>query len=253
MKVSKKKIVRPRKKGKPTKSKTIFSKILRFLLWGIIIFFMVTTLQVLALKWMPPLSSSFMMIRKIELFVKGSPGTIRYKWKPYEEISEYFPLAVVAAEDQKFPDHFGFDFKAIETAMAENKHKSNIRGGSTISQQVAKNLFCWPGRSYLRKAVESYYTLLIELLWNKKRILEVYINVAELGSGIYGAEAASINYFNKSADKISQNEAALLAAVLPSPRKYSVLKPSNYVQGRTVWIKRQMNQLGGKKYLGKIQ
>lgn len=249
MKVSKKKIIKSKKKNKKTKKKGFFSGILKFLFLIILIFFVGTFLQVLILKWVPPLFSSFMAIRKVEFVIKGSPSTIHYHWKPYDEISEEFALAVIAAEDQKFPDHFGFDLKAIETAIEDNKNRPNIRGGSTISQQVAKNLFCWPGKSYFRKAVESYYTLLIELLWNKKRILEVYINVAELGSGIYGAEAASINYFNQPAKKISRNQAALLAAVLPSPRKYSVIRPSKYVSGRAEWIKRQMNQLGGKKYL----
>jgi monofunctional biosynthetic peptidoglycan transglycosylase len=252
MKVSKKKIVRPRKKSKPNKKKNIFSRFLKFLLLLFIFLIVFSFLQVLILRWVPPLFSSFMAIRKVELVVKGMPATIHYSWKPYDEISEEFALAVVAAEDQKFPEHAGFDFEAIETALEENKTKSSIRGGSTISQQVAKNLFCWPGRSYFRKAIESYYTLLIELMWNKKRILEVYINIAELGSGVYGAEAASLQYFDKPANKISKNEAALLAAVLPSPRKYSVFKPTKYVLGRTEWIKRQMNQLGGKKFLEKI-
>lgn len=253
MKAPKKKIVKSKPKSKKGKKKGIISRIFKFLVWAIILFFVVTFLQVLVLRWVPPAFSSFMIIRKIELWLEGTSGTIRYNWKPYEEISEDFALAVIAAEDQKFPNHFGFDLEAIETAMEENKSKSRIRGASTISQQVAKNLFCWPGRSYVRKAIESYYTLLIEMLWNKKRILEVYLNIAELGPGTYGAEAASKNYFDKSAKKLSRNEAALLAAVLPSPRKYSVFKPSKYVQGRSVWIQKQMTQLGGKKYLEKVQ
>ncbi|MDQ3393286.1 MAG: monofunctional biosynthetic peptidoglycan transglycosylase [Bacteroidota bacterium] len=224
-----------------------------FLFWTMLIFFFASFLQVLVLRWVPPIFTSFMAIRKAEMVIMGGNDKINYNWKPYEEISEYFALAVVAAEDQKFSEHYGFDLKAIETAIEKNKTQTKIKGASTISQQVAKNLFCWPGKSYLRKAIESYYTLLLELLLNKNRILEVYINIAELGPGIYGAEAAAKIYFKKSANKISRNEAALLAAVLPSPKRYSVRNPSAYVQRRAEWIKRQMNQLGGKKYLEKIQ
>lgn len=193
-----------------------------------------------------------MILKKKELFFSGNPHKIHYNWKSYDEISEDFALAVIAAEDQKFPEHKGFDIKAIETAYEKNKTGKNLKGGSTISQQVAKNLFCWPGRSYLRKAFESYYTILIEILWNKKRILEVYINIAELGPRVYGAEAASKIFFNKAARELSRSEAALLAAVLPSPSRFSVKRPSEYVIKRREWIRKQMYQLGNRKFLERI-
>ncbi|CAN5141877.1 hypothetical protein BH23BAC1_BH23BAC1_01350 [soil metagenome] len=193
-----------------------------------------------------------MLIHKTELLLSGKSSEIHYKWRSYEEISKFFPLAVIAAEDQRFPEHFGFDFKAIETAIKDNQNGARIRGGSTISQQVAKNLFCWPQRNYLRKAIESYYTVLIELLWNKKRILEVYINIAELGPQIYGVESAANFYFKKSASGLTRDEAALLAAVLPSPRRYSAINPTPYMVNRREWIKKQMYQLGDKKYLKQL-
>jgi monofunctional biosynthetic peptidoglycan transglycosylase len=166
-------------KRKPTasrKKKGFGKSLLKYIFITITFLFLTSFLQVFLMKWIPPFFSSFMLINKTELIFSGKPSKIHYERTPYENISDYFPLAVIAAEDQRFPEHFGFDLKAIETAIKENQDGSKMRGGSTISQQVAKNLFCWPQRNYLRKAIESYYTVLIEVLWNKKRILEVYIN-----------------------------------------------------------------------------
>jgi monofunctional biosynthetic peptidoglycan transglycosylase len=174
-------------------------------------------------------------------------------WVSYEDISPNLPRAVIAAEDAGFCQHWGFDFKAIQKALAHNEDSRRLRGGSTISNQTAKNVFLWPGdrriTRYARKAVEPYFTLLIEAMWGKKRILEVYLNVVEWGPGVYGAEAAAQHHFGKPASKLTRREAALLAAVLPSPRRYSVAKPGPYVQRRTRWIERQVRHLGGPGYL----
>ena len=153
--------------------------------------------------------------------------------------------AVISAEDQNFADHFGFDWKAIEKAMAHNEHSKRKRGASTVSQQTAKNVFLCSSRSWVRKGLEVYFTLLIETLWSKQRILEVYLNSVEFGDGIFGVEAASRAYFGKAASRLKPSEAALLAAVLPNPHKFKVSSPSPYIRGRQAWILNQMRQLGG--------
>ena len=162
----------------------------------------------------------------------------------WKKISYNAKLAVIASEDQLFPDHSGFDWKNIKKAVAYNKKKPNrVRGASTISQQVAKNVFLWQGRSWLRKGLEAYFTFMIELIWGKKRILEVYLNVVEMGKGIYGIEAASQSYFNKTATQLNRSEAACIAACLPNPKRYSVKPLSGYVAGRRNWVLQQMNNL----------
>ena len=154
---------------------------------------------------------------------------IRYQWADWEEISPQVAIAVVAAEDQKFPVHRGFDVASIKEAMRENPHRRAPRGASTISQQVAKNLFLWPGRNLLRKGLEAYFTVLIELLWPKQRILEIYLNIAQFGPGIFGVRSASEVYFHKSPSQLDLSEAALLAAVLPNPKRFRLESPSDYV------------------------
>ena len=173
-------------------------------------------------------------------------------WVDLDRISPNLPLAVVAAEDQKFPEHWGFDVEAIEKAYSLNQHGHKVRGASTISQQVAKNLYLWSGRSYFRKGLEAYFTVLIEALWPKRRILEVYLNIAEFGYGIYGAEAAAQRFFHKPASRLSRSDAAVLAAVLPNPERLSAAAPSRYVQQRREWILGQMQALGGPEMLGEI-
>ncbi len=164
----------------------------------------------------------------------------------FDEMSPNAKLAVISSEDQIFTDHNGFDFKSIKKAMAYNEKKpGRLRGGSTISQQVAKNVFLWQGRSWVRKGLEVYFTFMIELVWSKKRILEMYLNVAEMGKGIFGIEAASQAYFKKPASKLSRQEAAMIAACLPNPKKYSVKPASRYVTIRSGWVMRQMNHLDG--------
>lgn len=172
-----------------------------------------------------------------------------YRWTAIENISKEAQLAVIASEDQLFFEHNGFDIKAIKTAIEKNKSGKKLRGGSTISQQVARNVFLWQKRSWLRKGLEAYFTVLIELIWGKERILEVYLNIAELGPNTFGMKAAAHNFFKKEATNLNRNEAARLAACLPSPRKYSATNPGSYVQKRTSQIVRQMRALGGTKYL----
>jgi monofunctional biosynthetic peptidoglycan transglycosylase len=188
-----------------------------------------------------------MVIRYFE--GSGKNKSINKKWKDYEHISENMALAIIAAEDQNFFEHHGFDIEAIEKALHKNKRVKRIRGASTISQQVSKNVFLWPSRTWLRKGLEAYFTFLVETFWGKKRILEVYLNVSEMGDGIYGAEAAARVYFKKSAMNLTKGEAALIAAVLPDPRIMSPAKPSMYLYKRQEWIVEQMNNLGSIKLL----
>jgi monofunctional biosynthetic peptidoglycan transglycosylase len=161
-------------------------------------------------------------------------------------------MAALAAEDQNFPRHHGFDFAAIKRAYEHNKGGGTLHGASTITQQVAKNLFLWPAQSYLRKGLEAGYTVFIELLWSKKRILEMYLNIAQFGKSVYGVEAASRVYFGKTARQLTRDQASLLAAVLPNPERYSASKPSSLVRKRIYWIQRQMRQLGGEAFLGRL-
>ncbi len=219
-------------------------------LWLPLWFLLLTTAQVLLLRWIPPVTSAFMLSRRVEALVQRDRDfQLHYSWRSSDRISRNLPIALVAAEDQTFPDHRGFDFKAIDKAMKNNQRGRKVRGASTISQQVAKNLFLWKGRSYLRKGLEAWYTVLIEFLWPKQRILEVYANIAEFGDGVYGAQAAARIYFGKSALKLTPSESARMAAVLPSPRRYSIAKPGPYVQRRARWIERQVRHLGGPAYL----
>ncbi len=169
---------------------------------------------------------------------------VRHEWVDLESISKELQLAVIAAEDQRFAEHNGFDMDAINAALKHNQHSERVRGASTLSQQTAKNLFMWSDRSFLRKGLEAWFTLLMELGWDKARILEVYLNIVEFGPGIYGAEAAARTYFGKPASRLTRYESSLLAAALPNPWRYRVKPPSPYVQKRSVWIRRQMGQLG---------
>jgi monofunctional biosynthetic peptidoglycan transglycosylase len=206
--------------------------------------------QVLLLRWLDPWGSSFMANRQMQAWLDGD-FTLRidYRWRDLEQISRNLPIAVVAAEDQRFPQHRGFDFAAIERAYQNNRKGRKVRGASTLSQQLAKNLFLWSGRSYLRKGLEAWYTLWIEALWPKRRILEVYVNVVEFGDGVYGAEAASRRFFKRPAADLSLSQSARLAAVLPNPKVYSARNPGPYVQRRSRGIERQVKRLGGASYL----
>lgn len=195
-------------------------------------------LYILLLKWVnPPITTT-----QLVSLIKGDG--LKRDYISGKNISYNAKLAVMASEDQLFPDHDGFDWKSIKKAMNYNKKKPNrIRGGSTISQQVAKNIFLWQGRSWIRKGLEVYFTFMIETVWGKKRILELYLNVIEMGRGVYGIEAASQKYFNKAAKNISRTEAAMIASCLPNPKKYSVKPLSGYVASKYPWVLRQMNNL----------
>ncbi|WP_313912657.1 monofunctional biosynthetic peptidoglycan transglycosylase [Tahibacter sp.] len=205
---------------------------------------------VLVFRFVPVGYSGFMLDRQISAWVAGERDfRLRQRWVPLRAVSRELPIALVAAEDQKFPLHHGFDVEAIREAIEDAEDGERLRGASTISQQTAKNLFLWNGRSFVRKGLEAYFTVLIELCWPKQRIVEVYLNVAEFGDGIYGAAAASDVYFRKTPGALTAREASLLAAVLPNPRRLRVDRPSAYVQRRAAWIERQARQLGGPGYL----
>jgi len=212
-----------------------------------------SVLAVASLRWINPPFTAFMAEAQAAAWSNRDANYVyRHSWVDLDRISPNLPLAVVAAEDQKFPEHWGFDVPAIEKAYALNQHSHKVRGASTISQQVAKNLFLWSGRSYFRKGLEAYFTLLIEALWPKRRTLEVYLNIAEFGYGTYGAEAAAQRFFHKPAARLSRGDAAALAAVLPSPERFSAVAPSRYVQQRREWILGQMQALGGPEMLDEV-
>jgi len=200
-----------------------------------------SALSVLALRWLDPPGSMMMLEARIEAWrAYDARYRHRYRWVDMAQISPYAARAVVAAEDQRFVEHTGFDLDAIRQAVESNATGRRVRGASTITQQVAKNLFLWRGRSWLRKGLEAWFTVLIEVLWPKERILEVYLNIAEFGHGIYGVEAAAQAYWRKSAKQLTRTQAATLAAVLPNPRRYRAEPPSPYVQRRREWILQQM-------------
>ena len=223
---------------------------LRRLLWAPVLFVVFSVMQVLLLRFVDPPFSTVMVFRQMEALAQGDwKFRIRYQWRDLDQMARSVPISLVAAEDQRFPDHNGFDLQAIEKARKHNERGGRLRGASTISQQTAKNVFLWQGRSWLRKGLEVWYTVLIEALWPKQRIIEMYANVAEFGDGIYGVQAASRAYWGKDAARLSPAESARLAAVLPSPRRYNAAKPGPYVQRRAAWIQRQARQLGGADYV----
>ena len=220
-------------------------------LWKLpLILLLASVLQVLVLRVVDPPFSMFMAARQAQAWSAGDWDVrIAYDWRDLDAIAPSLPVALVAAEDQNFARHGGFDFDAIDRARRANARGGKVRGASTISQQLAKNLFLWSGRSWVRKGVEAWYTVLIELLWPKQRILEVYANVAEFGDGVYGAQAAARSFFGKDAVRLTRAESARLAAVLPNPKRYSARNPGPYVQRRTRAIERQARQIGGEAYL----
>lgn len=215
----------------------------RFLWKSAVAFFGLSVFLVILYRFVPVYLTPLMLIRGVEQLASGEELQIRHRWVSIDEISKNLLLAVVCSEDQTFLDHFGFDFKAIEQSLeASQRGKKRLRGASTISQQTAKNVFLWPHRSWIRKGFEVYFTLLIETLWSKGRILEVYLNSIEMGNGIYGAEAASQFYFNKRAKDLTTTQAAAIAAVLPNPRRYVANPPGPHVRSRVRWIVGQMNK-----------
>jgi monofunctional biosynthetic peptidoglycan transglycosylase len=225
--------------------KTIVKRIVRF---GVILalgFFLASSVSVAILRFVPVWITPLMIIRSVEqLFDPEKEVVLKNSWVRLEDISSHVPLAVIAAEDQKFRTHGGFDWESIKQARKDIDSGKRFRGGSTISNQTAKNVFLWQGRNLLRKGMEAYFTYLIEWFWGKKRIMEVYLNVIEMGEGIYGIEAASQHFYKKPAKELSRQQSAYIAATLPNPRRWNPTKPTNYLQSRQAWILRNMNNLG---------
>jgi|SRR5690554_2870187 len=221
--------------------KNIRKRIIKLIVSAIIVFFVSSTYTVMLFRFVNPPITIFMIYQ----YINGEHNVVVKEWRSIEEINPTLPLAIIASEDQNFLNHWGFDLKAIEKALANNSKNKRIRGGSTISQQLAKNLFLIPTKSYVRKALEGYFTILIELLWNKKRTMEVYLNVVEYGEGVYGASAAAKMYFGKDASELNQKESSLIVTALPNPIRYSLSRPSAYMYQRSHWVQRQMRNIGG--------
>ncbi|PRX48121.1 monofunctional biosynthetic peptidoglycan transglycosylase [Salegentibacter salegens] len=218
----------------------MIKKIFKFFLKLVGILILFSLFMVVLYKWVPVPFTPLMAIRYFE----NPDEKIQHSWVPRQDISRHLQLGLIASEDQNFVKHRGFDIEAIEKAIEDNQKGKRVRGASTISQQTAKNVFLWPGRNWFRKGLEVYFTFLIETLWSKERILEVYLNSIEMGGGVYGAEAAAQHWFNKSAANLSVYEAAAIAAILPNPREYRANPASNYINQRINWIVRQMQNYG---------
>jgi monofunctional biosynthetic peptidoglycan transglycosylase len=225
--------------------KTFWKRVGQALGWTALGCLGLSILVALVFRFVPVPFSALMVERRATSWVDGKPVVYRHSWVPLDDIAPCMGLAVIAAEDQNFPEHYGFDWKAIEKAMAHNEHSRRKRGASTVSQQIAKNLFLWESRSWVRKGFEVYFTLLLETFWSKRRILEVYLNSVEFGDGVFGVEAASRKFFGKHAKFLHPGEAALLAAVLPNPKKFRADAPTPYLRGRQERIRVQMEKLGG--------
>lgn len=213
-----------------------------------------TSIPVLLLRWLHPLTTAFMLEARAQAALAGERRyRTDYVWVSLEQIAPNAAIAVIASEDQQFPFHAGFDFGSIREAVRASERGRRLRGASTISQQVAKNLFLWPGRSFVRKGLEAYFTVLIESMWPKERILEMYLNIAQFGNGIYGVQAAAERFWHTPAARLTSSEAALLAAVLPNPERLHADRPSRYVMSRRDWILDQMRDLGGPAYLRALE
>ena len=221
-------------------------RVFRFLLKCCVWFVILTVLWVVIYRYIPIYYTPLMVIRSFENKEKSS--TFKHNWVDIEDISIHLQKAVICSEDQKFVNHNGFDIEAIEKAYQNNKKSKRIKGASTISQQTAKNVFLWPNRSWLRKGLETYFTFLIEKLWSKERILEVYLNSIEMGNGVFGAEAASQHWFGTSAKRLNINQSAAIAAILPNPRRYKAQPATSYISARKQWIIKQMGFYGPLKF-----
>ena len=218
----------------------MLKKIFRFIGKAMLYFFVISTFLVVLFKFVPVPFTPLMGIRALEQKSDGQEMTCSHHWVPLEEISPNIQKAVIASEDATFLTHYGFDFNAINKAMENNEKGKKLKGGSTISQQTAKNVFLWQGRSYIRKGLEAYFTVLIELIWGKERIMEVYLNSIEMGSGVYGVQAAANHWYGKSAHNLSKREAAGIAAILPNPRRFKASNSSSYTERRKTRIMRHM-------------
>jgi len=226
----------------------MIKRIIRFL-WKLFLWFVgLSILSVIVFKWLPVPITPLMITRAIEHKLDGKEMVCSHDWEPLERISTNMQKAVIASEDGNFLTHHGFDFDAIQKAMKDNEKGKKLKGGSTISQQTAKNVFLWQGRSYLRKGLEAYFTVLIELIWGKERIMEVYLNSIEMGNGVYGAEAAAHYWYRKNAADLSRKEAAGIAAILPNPRRFSATNSSSYINRKKSRIVKLMNYVGKLDY-----
>ena len=228
-------------------------RVFRAIFLGLLTAMIWSALLVLLLRYLHPPFSALMAERRIASWSRHEPYRPHHAWVPLEGIAPCMGAAVMAGEDQKFPDHSGFDWESIQKAYEHNEKSRKKRGASTISQQTAKNLFLWEGHSWTRKGFEVWFTFLMESEWPKSRILEMYLNIVEFGDGIYGVEAASEAYFHKHAKELRPSEAALLAAVLPNPHKYRVDAPSAFVRQRQAWILEQMSQMGGVEVVKELE
>ena len=234
-------------------NKSLMNRFWRFLRKIILLFFVLSIFWVVLLRYIPIYFTPLMIIRTFESISEGEASRNIKCWVPINDISPNMVQAVVASEDNLFLEHSGFSFKDMQKAIEENKKGKSIRGGSTISQQTAKNVFLWPQKSYIRKGLEAYFTVLIEFIWSKERIMEVYLNVIEMGKGVYGVEAASETYFNKPALKLTKYQAALIAACLPNPRRFKVDNPSPYVLGREIKIVSLMTKINQIDFNSKVE
>jgi monofunctional biosynthetic peptidoglycan transglycosylase len=223
-------------------------KILRWIWKAMLWFFGLSILSVIIFKWLPIPFTPLMVTRIIEFKLEGKDAIYSHKWVPLEDISPNLQKAVIASEDGNFLKHNGFDFEAIQKAFKNNSKGGRIKGGSTISQQTAKNIFLWQGRSYIRKGLEAYFTVLIELIWGKERIMEVYLNSIEMGNGVYGAQEAARHWYSKTATNLTPREAAGIAAILPNPRKFKASNSSSYINRRKDKIMRVMRHVGKIEY-----
>ena len=221
----------------------LLRRLQKILQWAVILFFVSSILSVVVYKWLPVPVTPLMLIRCGQQMSLGEHVRLRHHWVPLDSMSIYLPVAVMASEDQRFLEHNGFDFDAIGQALEERRTGKRNRGGSTISQQTAKNVFLWPRSSWVRKGLETYFTVLIELCWSKQRIMEVYLNSIEMGDGIYGAEAVAQLHFGHRAMDLTRPNCALIAATLPNPLKFSSKNPSSYMLKRQTWIMRQMRHI----------
>ncbi len=221
----------------------LFKTIQKWLQRLVIFFFASTILAVVAYRWLPVYVTPLMVIRCAQQVGHGETLRLHHHWVPMDSMSKYMPVAVMASEDQRFLEHHGFDFDAIDQALKERQSGKRQRGGSTISQQTAKNVFLWPKASWVRKGLEAYFTALIELIWGKHRIMEVYLNSIEMGDGIYGAEAVAQLHFGHPASELTRSNCALIAATLPNPLRFSSKEPSTYMLKRQTWIMRQMKHI----------
>lgn len=218
----------------------MFEKLKSIIKWVVVLFFSSTILSVVVYRFLPVYVTPLMVIRCFQQVAEGESIKWHHHWVSLDEISDHLPVAVMASEDQRFLLHHGFDFGAIQAAAKNNRKGGKVHGASTISQQTAKNVFLWPGRSWTRKGFEVYFTFLIEMMWSKQRIMEVYLNSIEMGDGIYGADAVAEYHFNKKADKLFRDECALIAATLPNPRKFDSAHPSSYMRKRQRQIEHEM-------------